>query len=214
MGSHFVPYLLGRGTDRITILDRTAATTGLAYSAYAAAIMSRAKMSGVTTGEWRQACEDPFAFRPVVPLTLPLEGIGQLGNREAEAFRIAVLARSSFADGALVEAVARARRAVSVDPTNARLHELIADCLGALGRNDEALDSLDLALITAVSGVTSNGQRGRLYRKMGEAYERQGRGDRANEAYHRAIELVPEDTIASERLRSISRGHERIPNGS
>jgi tetratricopeptide (TPR) repeat protein len=140
--------------------------------------------------------------------------IGPLGRTDAEAIRLAVLARASLADLEFVEAETYARRAVSKEPTRSQLHELLSDCLGRLGRNDEALGSLELALVAAVKGGTSNGQRGRLYRKMGEAYERQGRGDRAYEAYRRAIELVPDDTTTSERLQSITRGHERIPNGS
>lgn len=143
-----------------------------------------------------------------------LEAVGRLGRSESEAARIGIIARSCFASGQFAEAEELARRAVKMNSASPQWHELLGDCLGSLGRNDEALASLASALHAAVTGKPSNGQRGRLYRKMGEAYERAGQGDRAYDAYRRALELVPEDPVANDRLLSITHGRERIPSGS
>lgn len=132
-----------------------------------------------------------------------------LRNPVADAARLAVIARADLALGNPEEAERHAYDAVQASPQNARYKELLADCSARLGRDDAAIDALTKSLSTALATGTSAGQRGRLYRKLGEVYERKGEGDRAYDAYRRALELVPGDPIATQRLSHIT--NEKVP---
>jgi Tetratricopeptide repeat len=135
-----------------------------------------------------------------------LKNAGPLDHPPAETARLVALSRALLALGELPQAELHARSALARDPSSARVFELLGDCLAARERSQDAVAAFNSALGAAARGITSNGQRGRLYRKIGEASERLGRGDDAYEAYRRAIELVPGDTLAEARLRALTRG--------
>jgi tetratricopeptide (TPR) repeat protein len=140
-----------------------------------------------------------------------LESIGPFASDFDEAERLGWIGRSHFADGDFEEATSLARRALSFRAEDPSFLELLGDCLAALGRNDEALEALNSALSSAVRVRPVNSQRGRLYRKMGSIFEREGAGDRAYDAYQRALSLNPDDELAQARLRQLTVGAREKP---
>jgi tetratricopeptide (TPR) repeat protein len=137
------------------------------------------------------------AFERVIQALEPVE---TSAGPAAAVVQSRLLAEALLATGRVAEACERAQLAQGIDPGDPRVLEVLGDCLLASGRTADSVLSYRSALGIVVRGGASAGQMSRLYRKIGESYERAGEGDRAFDAYTKALELVPSDVLASMRL--------------
>ena len=95
------------------------------------------------------------------------------------------LAAMQFEAGQYAEAAAAYERLLRDEPDDASLHTSLAGCLGALGRFDQAIKHLDIAIQLEPLNVEA-------YHNRGVIYERQGKQDAAIAQYRLAIKYRPE----------------------
>jgi len=93
-------------------------------------------------------------------------------------------ARASCRQGRLAEGVDLVRRALAIDPQQARAHNLLGMALSGLGRPEEALASFDHAIACQPDLADSHGNRGDVLIDLGRAAE-------ALESYDRALGIAP-----------------------
>ncbi len=132
-------------------------------------------------------------------------GAAQLSDPDADAERCLLRARAFRDLGQLEPALAEATRARQMRPENSRYAEYLGQTAAAAGDADRAIAAYrdSLALLARIDSDPS--LRARLYREIGQAEESRRRPDRAYDAYRRAIEIDPTETIAARRLREMSR---------
>jgi tetratricopeptide (TPR) repeat protein len=90
-----------------------------------------------------------------------------------------------FEQGKHEEAAAAYARLVAQDPQDAALHTSYAGALGALGRYDEAMKQLDIAIRLEPLNVEA-------YHNRGAVFERRGNPAAAIEEYRRAVRYSPQ----------------------
>ena len=136
-------------------------------------------------------------------VTERLTRLGALADPQAEAERQLALGRAASAAGAPGTAYRSGQNALRLWPADPRFCEFAATAALESGKPGEAEATLrdGLARLAAVDGTEA--WRGRLYRYLGETYDRMGRGDEAVVAYRRALEQDPQEPVARERLAQI-----------
>jgi len=136
-------------------------------------------------------------------VTERLTRLGALADPQAEAERQLALGRAASAAGDPGTAYRSGQNALRLWPADPRFCEFAATAALESGKPGEAEATLrdGLARLAAVDGTEA--WRGRLYRYLGETYDRMGRGDEAVVAYRRALEQDPQETVARERLAQI-----------
>jgi len=128
-----------------------------------------------------------------------LGALGPLADREAEAVRLLQLSRAHGALGDRERAVETARQAERIAPA-AYVSEQLGSALGAAGDTEGAIAAYRRALAREAREGGDPRVRARLYRRIGQAEEIAGRAARAFEAYRRAVELDPAESVAVRRL--------------
>ncbi len=93
-------------------------------------------------------------------------------------------ARASCRQGRLAEGVDLVRRALAIDPQQARAHNLLGMALSGLGRREEALESFERAIACQPDLADGHGNRGDVLIDLGRAAE-------AVESYDRALGIAP-----------------------
>jgi tetratricopeptide (TPR) repeat protein len=137
-----------------------------------------------------------------------LGALGTLADREAEAMRLVQLSRAHGVLGDRERAIETAREAERRLPALWTAEQL-GGALAAAGDGAGAIDAFRRALAAAARAGGDAKIRARLHRRIGQAEELRGQGGRAFEAYRRAVELDPEEPVATRRLaemRAAARG--------
>ena len=132
-----------------------------------------------------------------------LARLGAFRDRPTEAARQHQLARAAALRGDQEAAFRFELAAVSLCPDEPGYRDIAAS--GAIASNHlaeaESLLREGISRLAAVEG--GNAWRARLYRGLGEVYERRGRGDQALEFYRRALEQDPQEPRARARIAEI-----------
>jgi tetratricopeptide (TPR) repeat protein len=128
--------------------------------------------------------------------------LGPLEDAEAEAERLRQRSRAHLALRDPLSAIADARQARDRRPS-LPYAEHLGDTLLSAGSESEAVLAFRDALGIVASGSGKVGTRARLYRKIGQAEEQQGRVDKAYDAYKLALQLNPEEPFAKRRIRQM-----------
>jgi len=133
-----------------------------------------------------------------------LSGAAENSDRDAEATRLRILAEAHLARGDGRAAAEPIRAAMSLAPKDPLVLEVCGDGDVARGQVVDGQSKYRDALgIVARSGASA-GQMGRLYRKIGECWERLGDGAHAFDSYRKSLELAPDDLTSAARLRAIT----------
>jgi tetratricopeptide (TPR) repeat protein len=125
--------------------------------------------------------------------------LGPLPDPESESERLHQRSRAhlSLGDGPRALDDARQARNRSRSPRHA---EHLGDVLLSRGSASDAVLAFRDSLGIVASGTGSVETRARLYRKIGEAEEKQGRVEKAYDAYRLALQLDPEEPYAKRRM--------------
>jgi tetratricopeptide (TPR) repeat protein len=117
------------------------------------------------------------------------------------------LAGIAFQQRHYEEAERRYRALVAAEPRDASLRSSLAGVLGALGRDDEALAELEVAL--TLDPINPEG-----YHNKGVLLERRGRRGEAVEQYRTAVRYRPDFLPSQQALRRLTGSAEvRVPQG-
>ena len=122
------------------------------------------------------------------------------GHSELEAYRLIQVAMAYSALEMDDDAVAEAKRAVALQPENARFRDQSGDIAKAAKDYDRACAEYRTGIgILARQGVAT-AYRATLYRKIGLAEEENRHPDKAYDAYRMALELNPGEPVAEKKI--------------
>ncbi len=128
-----------------------------------------------------------------------------LTNPNLEAARFRQIGRLDLTLDDLGGALSATRRARSLAPSDPWIADALGDVYLRSERSGEAIREYRAALALVARGSANPRFRAQLYRKIGQAQEAAGRPDDAYEAYRKAVDLDPEESIASRRLDAMHR---------
>jgi tetratricopeptide (TPR) repeat protein len=133
------------------------------------------------------------------------EEVGELTEPRAEAERLFARSRAGTALGNHDLAIADARRASRLAPSNPLLVEHLGSVLDRAEQPEAAIKEFRRALRLLAHDAGNPVTRGRLYRKIGRSEERRGDAMRAYDAYKMAVNSNPQEAFAKRRLAEMER---------
>jgi Flp pilus assembly protein TadD len=175
----------GRGSEYVEILG-----PALAAPEIDAAVLRSFGETCVRVGEPRRALDI-------------LVALGALEAPGLEAERSVQVAWARLSLGDVGGSLADADRARALMPGSERYREQAGMIALRAGRPDLAVEDFRAALSFAARGDAPPERRGTLYRRIGQALDKQGKADLAYDAYKRALTLAPGESHAARRVHEM-----------
>ena len=122
---------------------------------------------------------------------------------DLEAERSVQVAWARLSLGDVGGSLADADRARALMPGSERYREQAGMIALRAGRPDLAVEDFRAALSFAARGDAPPERRGTLYRRIGQALDKQGKADLAYDAYKRALTLAPGESHAARRVHEM-----------
>jgi tetratricopeptide (TPR) repeat protein len=151
----------------------------------------------------RDAVADDAPDQADAAILARLEALGYVEKTSPQNDRN--LANIAFSEGRYVEAEQAYRKLIAANPKDATLHSSLAGALGALGRYDEALTEIDVAIQLEPINPEP-------YHNRAVVLEKQGKRDEAIHQYREALRYQPAYEPSREALRRLgAQVHEGEP---
>jgi len=129
-----------------------------------------------------------------------LDGLVPTEDRQVEAERRLQRSRALLALGRAAGALEEAREARSLQPDEVRFGEHVGNMAMSAARPEEAVEAFRLALAQAARSKRGPHDRARLYSKIGQALDQEGKAHLAYDAYKKALDLNPVQAHAKRRV--------------